>query len=86
MEQARKWAALLLPRPADVDQERNIARLWILWKLGMKDEFKTLSGIVQRHAEDRLDQAVGLSQVALPQSIIGKFVFRYKRNPILTTI
>ncbi|KAI1452160.1 hypothetical protein F4805DRAFT_463045 [Annulohypoxylon moriforme] len=48
LEQARCWVSIF--RPSESLDKNAITWLWIMWKLGMKPEFKKLSSIIQRQA------------------------------------
>ncbi|KAM7198858.1 hypothetical protein V8F33_004872 [Rhypophila sp. PSN 637] len=54
LKQARVWASKIqLP---DFPNEDDIPQLWVMWKLGMEHEFKSLSATIQQHARSPLSQ------------------------------
>lgn len=71
--QARTWvSAFQISKTLDKDA---LTWLWITWKLGMSEEFKALTGSIQRSAPRRIESSkalrVGEYAFDLPQDLCG---------------
>jgi hypothetical protein len=82
LEQARRWVSLLSQPPSsfDGDDDNNnddaLLWLWVMWKLQMVEEFKTLSAVVQRQARNPIsrrwqDGPGSRFGIKLPDTILG---------------
>lgn len=69
--QARIWVSRF--RPSKSFDSDALTWLWMTWKLQMDKEFKDLSAIIQRFAENQIvqDMAMGKRQIELPQQVFG---------------
>ncbi|WKT49341.1 hypothetical protein QSH57_014271 [Fusarium oxysporum f. sp. vasinfectum] len=70
LSQGLAWADALLPNMSTSFDDDAMAWLWILWRLHMPTEFKTLSAIIAQQAQGRIGPEHDRHGVEIPESII----------------
>ncbi|KAF4960710.1 hypothetical protein FGADI_789 [Fusarium gaditjirri] len=74
MARCYSWTNAIISEVSSSFDRDAIAWAWVLWKVQMGHEFKTLSGIIQRQAKHCIGQEANQYRVPIPKHLASKYM------------